>query len=36
MNNLHISHLGREGTLAKAREYVYWPKMNEQIPFRRL
>jgi hypothetical protein len=31
MNNLHISHLGREGTLAKAREYVYWPKMNEEI-----
>jgi hypothetical protein len=31
MNNLHISHLGREGTLTKAREYVYWPKMNEQI-----
>jgi len=31
MKNLHISHLGIEGTLAKAREYVYWPRMNDQI-----
>jgi hypothetical protein len=31
MKNLHISHLGIEGTLAKAREYVYWPRMNEQV-----
>jgi hypothetical protein len=31
MNNVHISHLGMEGTLAKARKYVYWPRRNEQI-----
>jgi len=31
MKNLHQGHLGRELTLKRAREYVYWPRMNEQI-----
>jgi len=31
MANLHSSHFGIEGTLAKAREYVYWPGMNKQV-----
>lgn len=31
MKNLHASHLGIEGTLRRAREYVYWPGMNAQV-----
>eukprot|EP00057_Strongylocentrotus_purpuratus_P004900 XP_003729725.1 PREDICTED: uncharacterized protein K02A2.6-like [Strongylocentrotus purpuratus] len=28
---LHIGHNGVEGTLRRAREYVYWPGMNKEI-----
>lgn len=31
LKNLHVSHLGIEGTLRRAREYVYWPGMNAQV-----
>jgi hypothetical protein len=31
INKLHASHLGIQGSLRRAREAFYWPKMNEQI-----
>lgn len=31
INKLHSSHLGIQGSLRRAREAFYWPKMNEQI-----
>ena len=31
INKLHSSQLGIQGTLRRAREAFYWPRMNEQI-----
>ena len=31
MNKLHSSHLGIQGSLRRAREAFYWPKMNEHL-----
>ncbi|XP_011674436.2 uncharacterized protein K02A2.6-like [Strongylocentrotus purpuratus] len=30
-HDLHVGHSGIEGTLRRARELVYWPRMNQEI-----
>ena len=29
--DLHIGHIGVDGTLRRAREYLYWPQMTKEI-----
>jgi predicted Fe-S protein YdhL (DUF1289 family) len=31
MNRIHSSHIGIEGCLRRARESVYWPRMNAEV-----
>ena len=31
LENLHQSHMGIPKTKARAREIVYWPKVNQHI-----
>ncbi|KAK3107228.1 hypothetical protein FSP39_009902 [Pinctada imbricata] len=31
LNRIHSSHIGIEGCLRRARESVYWPRMNAEI-----
>lgn len=31
MKNIHSTHIGIEGCLRRAREYVYWPRMNAEL-----
>ena len=31
LNRIHSSHIGMEGCLRRARESVYWPRMNAEV-----